>query len=476
MSGLFGELQRTAQALNAQSQGIYTAGRNMANVNNPAYARQRVQIGDRGTVQTTLGPQSLGVEVLDLQNIRDALLDGQVVRETSTTSSLSAESDAYSKAELALGQQVSTGQDAEFIDGATTTTSSNSLGEALDNLLNAFSSLAASPRSTGERQVLLQQAQTLASRLHTVDNRLIAVEDDINEQIASDVDEVNALLTTISNLSKQIGRFEVGNPGSALDLRDQRQAKLEELAKYIDIDVEDATAGGGQIRILSRDASNNPVELLDSSKAPTGLTFDGTNVSGGSPATVLSLAGGSIHGNLKARDGAIADLRSGLDTFASQIVTSVNDAYNPGGAGTDFFAAAGTTAATIAVDSTVTVSNIRATNTAEAGANEVALAISQLATKSFSTGAGDLFDGSFGSYYRGLVSDLANTAATTSSLHDDQSTLQNLVLSRRDSVSGVSLDEEMTDLIRYQKAFDASARVMRIVDEMLDTVVNGLVR
>lgn len=473
MSGIFGELQRTAQALNAQSQAVFTTGRNMANVNNPAYARQRVVLGDRGTVMTALGPQSLGVEALGMQHIRDALLDGQVARETSLLSTFSAEADAYYKAQVAFGQQIDRQGDASFVDGATTA-ASGGIGEAIDNFFNAWSALASNPRSIAERQVLLQHAQTLAARLHASDGRLAELQTDLNAQVNSDVAQINLILQSISSINAQIGRVEVGNPGSALDLRDQRQAKIEELSKYIDVEIETVPGSAGQVRVLSRDAADAPVVLLERSNAFTPLAFDGTNVTGGTPAVALNLGGGSILGHLNARDGSVADLRTGLDNLAAQIVTAVNTAYNPGGAGTDFFDAAGLTASTIATDATLTESNIRSTNTADPGANDVALTIADLTANVFSTGGGDTIDGTVGTFYLSLVSNVANAAASSDERASDQNTLLRLIAERRDAVSGVSLDEEMTNLVKFQRAFDASARMMRAIDEMLDVIVNRL--
>jgi flagellar hook-associated protein 1 len=472
MSGLFAELQRTTQALNAQSQGVYTAGRNLANVNNPAYARQRVVLGDRGTVQTPLGAQSLGLEALALQNIRDGLLDTQVIRETASLHSVEMQADAFAKAQLALGQQVQS-QDSSFIEGATNSTAQG-LGEALDNFFNAFSSLASSPRSAAERQVLYQRAATLINGLNTADGRLDALQGDLTSQVGVDVNRVNELLSTLRNLNEQIGRFEVGQPGSALDLRDQRQARLEELSTYLNIEVETVPEANGQIRILARDAADNPITLLDSAKAFSDLTFDGTNISGGRPATVLALSGGRLHGNLAARDGIVADLRTGLDQLSAQLVTAVNTTYNPGGAATDFFDATGTTAATIAFDSTLTQENIRTTATADAGANEIALAIAGLATTTFSTGAGAQFNGTFGAHYRGIVSTIGNATSSAQGRLEDQTILHRAIMGRRESVSGVSIDEEITDLTKYQRAFEASARMMRVIDELLEIVVNRL--
>lgn len=473
MSGLFAELQRTTQALNAQSQGVYTAGRNMANVNNPAYARQRVVLGDKGVAQTPLGAQSLGIEAIALQNIRDALLDAQVLRETSSMTAIEQQADAFYKAQLALGQQINSQDGASFIEGATNSTAQG-IGEALENFFNAFSSLASSPRSAAERQVLYQRAATLINGLNTADGRMAALQNDISAQTTTDVTKVNQLLGMIKNLNEQIGRFEVGNPGSALDLRDQRQARLEELSQYIGIEVENVADSAGQIRILARDPADNPVVLLDSSREFSDVTFDGTNISGGRPSTVLALTGGRIHGGLAARDGTIADLRTHLDQLAAQLVTAVNSTYNPGGTLTNFFDPAGTTAATIAFDASLTQENVRTSSTGDPGANDIALAVAELATTSFSTGAGAQFNGTFGSFYRGIVATIGNETSNAQSLLADQTTLRRAILDRRDSVSGVSLDEEISDLTKYQRAFEASARMMRAIDEMLDVIVNKL--
>jgi flagellar hook-associated protein 1 FlgK len=227
---------------------------------------------------------------------------------------------------------------------------------------------------------------------------------------------------------------------------------------------------------LSRDAADTPVVLLDRGEAVNPITFDGTNFSGGVPTTQLDIRGGSLLGHITASDGAVADLRTGLDQLAAQLVTAVNAAYNPGGVSTDFFDATGLTAATIAIDPTLTANNIRSTNSTNPGANDVALALADLAATSFSTGGGDFIDGTLSNHYRDLVSGIANATSSATDRLEDQKILQRLMVERRDSVSGVSLDEEMTNLVKYQRAFDANARVMRTLDEMLDIIVNQLVR
>src|SRR6187551_467556 len=104
MSGLFTTLNSSSMALNAHSRAIETTGKNLANVNNPNYARQRVVYGDRGTVETPDGVQSLGLEVIAVRQLRDILLDRQLLREIGMSGSLEAEQQALQRAQAGLGQ------------------------------------------------------------------------------------------------------------------------------------------------------------------------------------------------------------------------------------------------------------------------------------------------------------------------------------------------------------------------------------
>ena len=104
MAGLFSSLTQSVNALTAQSRALETAGRNLANVNNPNYARQRVIFGDRGTVVTPQGAQSLGLEALGVEQVRSSLLDRQVLREISLKAAYTAEQQGYQRAQAGLGR------------------------------------------------------------------------------------------------------------------------------------------------------------------------------------------------------------------------------------------------------------------------------------------------------------------------------------------------------------------------------------
>lgn len=467
MSGLYTSLNTTVKALNAQSRGIDLSGRNLANVNNPNYARQRVILGDRGTVITPDGAQSLGLEALGVQQLRDSLLDRQVTREISLKAAFAAEQAALQRAQAGLGQGVAS-------TSATNGDTTSGLDAALNDFFNAFQGLASRPTDVGERQTLLQKAGILADRLQLTDSRLTQVQSDLDAQIGNDVADANRLLTTIADLNAQIARVEIGHPGSAVDLRDQRQARIEELAAKLPVTV--ATTGAGVLQVSMKDASNADVLLVDGAAVTGPVAFTGTGLTGGTPATALVANSGSIAGALGARDGAVQDLRNRLDLLANQLVTAVNGAYNPSAtAGGDFFNAAGVTAGTIAVRTGLTATNLTA-GTGSAGDNSIALAVAGLASRVFSTGSGDAFDGTFTQFYSATVSNLGQALAGANARVEDQDRIEQLVRAQRDSISGVSLDEEMADLVKYQRAFQASSRVFSVIDELLDTVVNRLGR
>ena len=238
----------------------------------------------------------------------------------------------------------------------------------------------------------------------------------------------NCLIQTIAgDLNGQIDRFEINNPGSAVDLRDQRQADLEQLAAKLPVDVH--TSATGQVQLVAKDGTGADVVLVDNATVQGSVAFDGTQITAGSPATALALTAGSIQGSLAARDGAVQTLRDNLDQLASQLVTSVNAAYNPTGTTGDFFDPAGTTAGTIALAGGVTTNTLKASDGGAAGDNTVALGIAQLATRNFSTTGvpPDAIDGTMGGFFSAAVSNLGQAVAGAAARVNDQTNIEQLV-------------------------------------------------
>src|SRR6185312_14303553 len=247
MAGLFSSLNSAVSALSAQSRAVEIAGKNLANVNNPDYARQRVLIGSIGTIMTAQGPESMGVTALSIQQMRDSLLDQQVSREASLTSYYNAQQQSYQRAEAALGQNIDSTQNSS---GASST-SDNGVSAAVDDFFNSFQSFAADPTDPGQRQTLLQKTSILTDRIQLANQRLAQVSSDLDSQVNSDVTSVNRLMQTIADLNGQISRLEINNPGSAVDLRDQREADIEQLSAQLP--VESRTDASGKMQLFAKD-------------------------------------------------------------------------------------------------------------------------------------------------------------------------------------------------------------------------------
>jgi flagellar hook-associated protein 1 FlgK len=460
MMGLYGTLNLGTRALQAQSQGLSVAGQNLANVNNPAYTRRRLLLQS-----TASGAQGTGVNAVAIQRIHSALLDRQIQGETSVSGYWSAQQNALQSAQINLGEALSSSA-ATGAAGAQSTLASD-----LDGLFNEFQNLAASPASLSQRAVLLTRAQNLAAQFNQADGRLAELNDTLNQSVTADAAQATELLQSVARLNEQIRRAESGSNGSANDLRDLRQQKLETLAGLTNVETVEDPDGqvnvsiGGNLLVSGQQV----LATLESYDAGGGQQMVRT-----STGTALTLTGGSIQGTIDARDGGLATLRSSLDSLANTLATEVNTVHRAGfnlngGTGADFFT--GTSAGSLRVNAVLTGNPalLQASGSAtNPGNNQTASALASLANQPLAALGGQTFAAS----YARTVTSLGESLATANGNVEDQQLMAGMLQGQRSSVSGVSIDEEMTDLVKYQKAFQASARIISTVDEMLGEVIN----
>jgi flagellar hook-associated protein 1 FlgK len=468
MPGLIANLLSGSRAMTAQSKGAEIAGKNLANLNTVGYARERISITPQGYVQTPQGTESSGVEVNAVQQMRDRFLDGEVLRQTSATGNAQAISDLLSRAQTALGESLDRTSDSTDVNQTGTQTTAG-VQSALSNFFNAFQALAAQPTEPAARQAVIQSANTLANRLNDADGRLAQVQTDATKQINVDVGSVNGILDSVAKLNAQIAAAENGSVGPAPELRDQRQAKLEELAKYINFTVQpDTAASGGSMQISVLDASGTSIPLVQSGRVLNTVSFDGTNFTTGTPPDNLALTSGSLEALRTTSATDIQAVRDQLSNLASQVAQSVNTAYNG-----SFFSVP-PASGLLAVDPTLTVTTLKTTDTGTSGGNELATAVANVGNQSFATSGGDAIDGTPTGFFSTVVSGLGGKVSEASVDLDNQQLLTTAATDARDNVSGVSLDEETTDLLRYQRAFQASARFVTMMDDLLNLVINQL--
>ena len=470
MAGLFTTLANTAQALEAQSVALGITSKNIANVNNPNYSRQYVVFGNKGEVMTPQGEEALALQALTVQQYTDPLLNQQVMTQLGLTSNDSSLQSWLQQAQASLGQNLTNASTSP--SSTSTTTGDGGIAATLDNLINSFQALAAQPTDSGTRQSLIQQATTLTQTFQTVDGNLAQVQTNTTAQISTDVTTANSLLTNIATLNTQIAAAEANQPGSAVDLRDSREADLEKLAGIIPVSVTEQS--NGEDTVTTPDTSGNPVVLVQKGVVQGSLNYAAGVVTGGSPATTLGLGAGSIQGSITASTGPIQTLRNSLNSLADELVTAVNGAYNPTSApGADFFDPTKTTAGTISLASGLNATTLVA-GSGPAGDNSIAVAVAALANKTFSTSSGDSIDGTFSSYYATTVGSFGQSLATATNNLDDNQNIQTLFENQRSSISGVNMDEEMSNLVKFQQAYVASSETFNIINTLLGNEIQQL--
>jgi flagellar hook-associated protein 1 FlgK len=472
MPGLFDTLSLATRALQAQQVGVTVTGQNLANANNPAYARQRVNFQTSDPVPLVNGIQGTGVQVAGIQQIRNSLLDGQIADESSVGGYWTASQSGLQNAQTELGQFLN--GSAAATDGtasSSSATSSQGLSTQIDNLFSAFQAVATSPTSLSQRQALVSQAETLASSFNQISNRLTAVNKDLNTSITNNVDSANQLLSDIAGLNDEITKTESATGSTANDLRDLRQQKIESLAQLTNL--QSSTAADGTLTITI-----GGVAMVSGAKvADTLQAYDPGNgqlqIRAATAGTSLTLSGGSIAGAIDTRDGALANLRTGLDSLAAQLIGKVNSVYSAGydlhgNTGANFFT--GTNAATIGVNANLNSdpSQVQAAGVAgSAGDNTVALSLAQLARQTNAALGNQTFDGAYGK----TVADLGNALSNANDQVANQDAVSSMLSKQRDSISGVSMEEELTNLMTFQKAYQASAQIISTVNTMLQTLV-----
>ena len=538
MPGLFGNLVQASKALAAHQQAIQVTGRNLANINNPEYARQRVVIADRYVTPTPHGPEGTGVEVLAVQQLRDIFLDRQVVRQASDNGFLQAQYDAFSNAELVLGDRIDRASDPASLGDAAN--SPTGIGAALDQFFNSMGVLAATPSDVPARTVALESARLLQDRINVANENLEVLEGDLEDQIDGNLSEANELLNDIANLNFLVRQADSVMSGGGADLIDKRQAKLERLARLVKIDVTPEAGSPLELRvkISGKDAVAYGMKQGDLSYDPSSgiLWTDGSKVS-----APITLTGGEVQGRFAAlHGGGVAALGVRLSAMADAIRVAVNGIYNPGGSGTDFFQA-GSGSSLIVLNPVISATSLVTGPSGNAGDNAYIKSIGNLRTAVSTvsivkdgsmllnsdsvvkmadvTGltAGMKVSGPTGiavgttikfvnsstvpptitlsnaftgtssglngdsltfevnskllDYARGIVTDIAVSAQAASSRLEEATVLETALRTQRDSVSAVSLDEETTDLLRFQKAYQANAKVISVIDEMLQSLI-----
>ncbi len=460
MSGLFSGLEIGKRALSTHQLWLNTIGHNIANVNTPGYTRQRVAITTTDPFDNPVGPVGSGVQAININHIRDLFLNQQYRQDNKQLG-------RWNAMNKALGQ----------IESLIAEPSDDSLSGLLNEFWDSWSDLANNPENSGSRNALKENTNLLTAAFHRIYNQLSTLKENVDDEIAMSIEDVNTRADQIASLNAQISRTESGGE-NANDLRDKRDLLIDELSQYVDVNTIEMENGQttvfiGSLAIVDGTSSYR----LGTYKAGAGATAVNEIVWEGTKRSIKVL-NGQLKGAVDLRDSVIPEYSQALDDMAEALVTNVNalhqTGYNLDGTttGINFFNPTHVSAADISLSGDIAndVNNIAASLSGEVGDNRNALAISDLRNSLLmSRGTTTISD-----FYQSLVGKIGMDTGKSQNLKEDYELLVTQTENSRQSVQGVSLDEEMAQMIKYQHAFDAAARVITTMDEALDVVINGM--
>ena len=467
ISPFFG-LDMALRALQAQQTGIDVTSHNVANANTDGYSRQNVTIvatepfAPAGMNRpATAGQIGTGAVASDIQRARDLFLDTQWRTEAGGFANASNRSDALEQVEVILDEPQGVGLSALFND-----------------YYRVWNELSNDPSATSlpVRTTVVQQSLSLTTAINRISSQLSNVRTGQNSEIITDVAEVNDLTSQIQALNGTIVQIELTGQ-AANDLRDRRDSIMDRLSELVQVSSTENADGSINVLMGAQVLVNGSTSKTDLFTVPNAGNSGFVDVTFGSGGPAATLGNAGIAGRLTARDTLVPKYQASLNTLASNLIAATNALHTAGfdvngNAGQPFFT--GTDAATIGVNAAIQAdpSLIAASDTAGAsGNNEVALSITRLRTSMSPPLA--VGTPTSETAYNSLVAGLGTDNRTARNEVDTQEALVDLLARRRQSLSGVSLDEEATNLLRYQRAYEAAARVLSTYDEILDKLING---
>lgn len=462
--GSLNQLMYTARdALAAQSYGLNVAGQNITNVNTPGYVRREALLETRALGTATTG----SVTVAGLRRATDVYIER---RELNALGSVGAASTH--DRELA-------GIEAQFndLDGT-------GLGSSLDSLFASFSALSANPNDPTSRAAVLGAADNFAQRSGAIANSLATQRDDLLKQAQGTAQDINQRAANIAALNRRIQLAQAQGEDAA-DLKDQRNNLLLGLAQMIDVHTIDdgkgglVVQGGGATLVEGVDSRNLIVDLAGDGS----LRFSMARDDGGAGTEITQLvSGGKLAGIKEARDVDVFETARKLDVFVFDVGNAIN-AQHAAGFGLD-----GSTGRRLFDVSAVSTGAARAlTLSADVAGNPAAVAASATAA-TLPGGSGnavalaDLFKTPMSGgrtaaeAYGDIVGGVGQRRAAVAQALETQSAIKDQVQAMRESVSGVSLDEEMVSLTKFQRAYEAAGRVLTTVDQLLQDLINRVGR
>jgi flagellar hook-associated protein 1 FlgK len=459
MSGLFQGLEVGKRALLTHQLTMNTIGHNLANVNTPGYTRQRTEVTSVYPLETANYILGNGVKVTTVNQIRDLFLTTQYRRENKSLGEWEYREKALTQIETFF---------AEPYD--------ESLGDVLNKFWSSWLDLSNNPESPAARSAVVAQSNTLTKSFHSLDQQMRDLRSTANKDVAARVGEINQTAAEIANINRLVVSSELGSQ-KANDLRDQRDYLIDNLSKVVDVTTREKANGSVTVYISGLAI----VENSDTFQLDTVVNASGRqakyDIIWKNTETTVKITGGELKGLLDTRDVLVPRYLDQLDQLALAIVNEVNQLHRAGTgldgiSGRNFFNGSFATAATMRVEQNIDndPTLIGASLSGGPGDNANALAIADLRNQmTMSYGTMSITE-----FYNSMIGDIGVDTHEAKTFKGNFEVLIHQIENSRQSVQGVSLDEEMAEMVRQQHAYEAAARLITYIDDALDTLINGM--
>lgn len=492
-------LEISRKAVLTQQAALDITGHNIANANTPGFTRQTaVMVTTRPSTYLGAGAGQMGsgVTIEEIRRLRDAFADSQYRQENITAGYWESMQAALDKAEMIMNEP-----------------SDNGLRSVMDKFWVSLEKLSESPESLAVRSTVIESAQALADAFHHMDNQYQELQEDLNQSVYVQVQDVNSLAQQIAELNQQIMDIKMSGQ-TPNDLSDKRDYLIDQLTRLADVQVREDQSGvisvflGGRVLV-----NDTQAYALKAQRETTADSQGFYNVVWANDGLTVDLHSGSIKGLIDARgtwngsgySGTVPELRKQLDNLAQSITLEMN-AVHQAGYGLDtavdlasyqhvnlfkepvapgpnfswasFFSLTDEVVANpeklAAAQDYETLTDGSVKGLSGDGSNALALANIKQKTDHDPAIEALIGDTSYDDYWRSSVAELGIKAQEAQRMSSNQSLLLNQLENKRQQTAGVSIDEEMTNMIKFQHAYNAAARMLTAVDEMLDVLINRL--
>lgn len=444
-------LEVAKNSLGTYQRALDVTSHNIANANNAKFSRQRITFGTEQSTMQNMTEIGAGVKIEDILRVRDNLTDIQIRSYNQKFADTSKRSVLF-----------------EHIEGLFSEPTELGLSNTLTSFFNSWDELAVTPNSTPLRRNVINNAKSVAGQINNIYEGLNQVKSDVQFEAIEKTEKLNSLIKEIQSLNNQVGTAKINNQ-PANDLLDKRDELIDELSKLANINVVFDKNSSASISIGGVFA----VDQYNYTEFKVSVQNEKMVISKKDGSGIVNLNSGELSALTDVYTNKVPEYLSFIENIGNAIMNSVNELHITGYTITEppqsnikFFESFAGGELKINTKILEDPGFIAVSSNGEAGNSDLALLIAGIKNKKI------IGDESINDYYVSLLSNIGTEKQVNDEYVESNQLVLNQLEQQKSSYSGVSVDEEMTNIIKFQRSYEASAKLIRVADEMLETLLS----